>query len=150
MELGKIEELLKKYEEANTSVAEEKLLKSFFAEEEVPQHLESFKTLFGYYGAAKEEELSQDIRLNPKQKKQLLPRRWLSVAAAVVLGIGFYFAYQYQERTAKEEQALAIETYHKTKDALALMAVHLNKGKAQMAYLNEFENTKQKIFKNKK
>ncbi len=49
MELAKIEKLIEKYLEAKTTLEEEKILKDYFSKDEVPSHLEEYKTLFNYF-----------------------------------------------------------------------------------------------------
>ena len=54
MELDRIENLLEKYFEGETSIAEEKELKVYFSSGDVAQHLEQYKAIFGYFSEAKE------------------------------------------------------------------------------------------------
>ena len=49
MELARIEKLLDKYFEGETTISEEKELKVYFTGETVPSHLEKYKDLFGYF-----------------------------------------------------------------------------------------------------
>lgn len=44
----KIDELLDKYFEGETSCEEERELRRFFTEEEVPEHLQTYRPLFAY------------------------------------------------------------------------------------------------------
>ena len=44
-----IEELLERYFEGETSAAEEKLIRAFFASGEVPEHLAAYAPLFAYF-----------------------------------------------------------------------------------------------------
>ena len=46
MELAKIENLLEKYLAAETTLKEENVLKNYFSQENVPEHLEEYKSMF--------------------------------------------------------------------------------------------------------
>jgi len=67
--------------------------------------------------------------------------RWISVAAVAVLAFGIYFGKSYQEQREAEF------AYQETRKALALLAENLDKGNKKVAYINQFEKTKQKIYK---
>ncbi len=138
MELDKIEKLVEKYFEATTTVAEEQILRDYFAREEVAPHLRPYSPMFSYFSAAKNERYTGEVPL--KTRKNL--SRWISVAAVAVLVFGIYFGLNYQ----KQQQAEF--AYHQTKEALRLLAVNLDRGTEKVAYLNEFEETKQKIYNN--
>ena len=58
MNLQKIEKLIKKYEQGNTSLEEEKILMDFFRNEEVPYQLRSYMDLFYFMESSKKEELA--------------------------------------------------------------------------------------------
>ena len=51
-----IEELLERYFEGETSAAEEKRIRAFFASGEVPEHLAVYAPLFAYF----DEEIERD------------------------------------------------------------------------------------------
>jgi hypothetical protein len=53
MELTKIEILIEKYFQGETSIAEEKELRSYFSTSNVAPHLEQYKAMFGYFTEAK-------------------------------------------------------------------------------------------------
>jgi hypothetical protein len=55
---------------------------------------------------------------------------------------GIYFGKNYQEQREAEY------AYQQTKKALGLLASNLDRGTRKVAYLNEFQETKQKIYKN--
>ena len=138
MELGRIEKLLDKYLEASTSVAEEKELRTYFSQESVPTHLEQYAPMFQYFSMAKEERFTKHVPL--KTRRDYF--KWASVAAVAVLMFGIYFGNEYQKQKEAEF------AYNETKKALSLLADNFSRGTEKVAYLNEFENTKQKIFNN--
>ena len=142
MESGKIKKLLDKYFEATTTVAEEKVLREYFSKDGVSPDLAKYTPLFTYLSHAKEERFTKPVPL--KSKKYYY--RWISVAAVAVLAFGMYFgpgAYRdYQEQRQAEY------AYNETRKALSLLASNLDRGTEKVAYLNEFEQAKQKIYKN--
>jgi len=138
MELDRIEKLLEKYLEASTSVAEEKELRTYFSQESVPTHLEQYATMFQYFSLAKEERFTKQVPLKTRRNYF----KWASVAAVAVLMFGIYFGNEYQKQKEAEY------AYNETKKALSLLADNFSRGTEKVAYLNEFENAKQKIYNN--
>ncbi len=136
MELDRIEKLLEKYLEASTSVAEEKELRTYFSQESVPTHLAQYAPMFQYFSLAKEERFTKQVPLKTRRNYF----KWASVAAVAVLMFGIYFGNEYQKQKEAEY------AYNETKKALSLLADNFSKGTEKVAYLNEFENTKQKIY----
>ncbi|MCB0376674.1 MAG: hypothetical protein KDD04_12200 [Sinomicrobium sp.] len=145
MELANIEKLLEKYLEATTTVAEEQTLKQYFMQEEVAPHLQEYQPMFRYFSTAGEERSTRQGPL--KTKKNTWYLQWISVAAVAVLFFGVYFGSMLTEKDkgTVENPEMA---YYETKKALNLIAQNLNKGTEKMAYLNEYEATKNKIFNN--
>lgn len=149
MELDKIEQVLEKYFEGNTSVAEEKELKHYFASNQVAPHLEQYKTIFDYCQYAKQEKFKDRISVN---KNQLRVIKWLPIAASVLLlaSIGLIF---YKSNQKHEIQNVGTVNdpkvaFRETQKALDLVSKQLNKGLESVNYLNEYEQTKNKIFIN--
>lgn len=140
MELNNIEKILEKYLEAKTTIAEEKELRSYFSSPNVPSHLEQYKHLFQYFTIAKNETSSKSVPLKPRRKYY----KWLTVAASLILAIGFYIQNNTESNTQKEE---ALLTYYQTKEALQMVSNNFNVGAEKVAYLNEFENVTNQIFK---
>lgn len=143
MELNNIEKLLEKYFEGETSLNEEATIRQYFTTKKVPVHLEPYQDLFGYYTVKKSEALSKPIVLIKKFK---IPYKWLSVAAVSVFVLGTYI---YNNQVDKNRQAQLMQDYQTTQQALDLIAKNLNKGTLAIAQLQEFENTKNIIFKEK-
>lgn len=143
MELDNIEKLMEKYFEATTTVAEERTLREYFAQDSVAPHLEQYRPMFNYFSSAKEERYTKQVPLKPRVNYY----KWLSVAAAVVLTFGLYFGKQYQDRKQLELEQ-AEYAYQETKKAFELLAENFGRGTEKVAYLKEFEEAKQKIYNN--
>ncbi|TMU56886.1 hypothetical protein [Flagellimonas algicola] len=144
MELDNIEKLLEKYFEATTTVAEEQTLQAYFSQKEIASHLEQYRPMFNYFSIAKEERYTKQVPLKPRRNYY----KWLSVAAVVVLTFGIYFGNLYQIEREKEERERAAYAYQETKKAFELLAENFGKGTEKVAYLQEFEVAKQKIYNN--
>lgn len=138
MELDRINKLMEKYFDATTTVAEEEVLREYFLNEKVAPHLEQYIPLFQFFSTAKEEKFTKQVPLKPRKKQY----KWLSVAAVAVLVFGIYFGNRYQEKREAEY------AYQQTKKALTLLAANFSRGTEKVAYLKEFEVTKQKIYNN--
>ena len=140
MELAKIEKLISKYLEAETTLEEENILKNYFSKDDIPIHLVEYKKLFNYFTNNSLDISTKTISLPQKS----LSLKWLSVAAMIILFVGIFSIYQ-KNITEKEEARLA---YIETQKALELISHNLNKGHGAIAQLQTFENTQNKIFKN--
>ena len=165
MALINIEQLLEKYDNAETTLAEEAQIKAYFEQEDVPKHLESYKMLFQYVSHTKQEQFTKDVPLQPKHTKVY---RWISVAAIAVLMLTAYFQVnQMNQKTTLDdlshEQLMA---YNQTMEvfnlvssklnkgtenaaALSLVSSKLNEGAENLSHLNEYNKATNKIIKNK-
>ncbi len=148
MALDRIETLLEKYFEATTTITEEKELKAYFASPDVAQHLEHYKPIFGYTIQAKQEQFTATIPLQSKKRTKVV---WLSVAAsvAVLLGVSFFTLHHYNQPKPQDLGSINDPevAFRETQKALAMISEHVNKGIGSMNYLNEYEQSKHKIFK---
>jgi hypothetical protein len=139
MELSKIEQLLVKYQDAETTLQEEATLKNYFLSGNVSPHLQEYESMFSYFAFSKTEISIKPIQLKTKKKNW----KWLSVAASVVLLISIYTGNSYvQNQNAKAQYAEVLNT-------LKMLSSNLNKGNEAMASLYVYEDTVNKIFKNK-
>jgi hypothetical protein len=148
MALDRIEQLLEKYFEAETSIAEENELKAYFTSPDVAQHLEQYKSIFGYAVQAKQEQFSATNPLITTKRKSVV---WISVAASVVVLLGVSVVTYHHYNQPKSNDLGTYDdpevAYRETCKALAMISEHVNTGIESMNYLNEYEQTKNKIFK---
>lgn len=151
MEFNKIEDILEKYFQGETTIAEENQLKEYFSSPDVAQHLEQYKPMFGYFSQVKEQKSTQTIPLKTKKRNVA----WLSIAASavVLLGIGTYFYTSEKNATPVTAQS-ELGTYDDpeealaaTQKALALLSNNVNVGIESVQYIKEYEHSKNKIFK---
>lgn len=148
MELDRIEILIEKYFQGETSIAEEKELKNYFSSSDVAQHLEQYKPMFGYFSQAKQEQFTAKVTLTPKKRNYTI---WLSIAASVVVMLGVSF-YVYNNSFASSNEDLGTfdspeMAFKETQKALDLLSKHVNTGIESMSYINEYQQSKDKIFK---
>jgi hypothetical protein len=147
MELDKIEALLLKYDEGNTSLAEEKFLQEFFAGKEVPPHLEHYRLLFAY--TTRERTSSYSGTVNFKSKKRRIA--FVGIAASIILAIGLFISINTGQEDFAGQDLGSIEdpeeAYFKAKETLQMVSAALNTGKEELIYIEEFEKAKNKYIK---
>lgn len=146
MELHKLESLLKRYDDGETSLEEEKLLKKYFHSENVPNHLKEYEVIFNF----SEEE--KKIH-HPGKFKLKSDRKWYAVgiAASILIAVGVFTFQENEQQNLSQNELGTIETpeeaYYKAKEALQMVAQIMNNGKEELVYLNEFNKTKNQIIK---
>jgi hypothetical protein len=155
MESDRIEIILEKYFQGESTIAEENELKNYFSSPNVAQHLEQYKPLFGYFSQVKEQRLTQEIPLQTKKRNVA----WLSIAASAVLllGIGSYFYLNNTNNTTPVVAKSDLGTYDSpeealaaTQKALAMVSHNVNTGIESVQYIKEYEQSKNLIFKQNK
>lgn len=150
MESQIIEKLLDRYFEAETSAAEEARLKSYFTSGEVAPHLQQYIPMFCYFEQAKTEHFTKEVSYVPKQSRISAGKRkvysWVAIAASIVILMGIVVQQENQvsEFGTYEDPELAME---KTREALQMMSLYMNSGTEELAYIEEFNSTKNKIVK---
>ncbi len=158
MVLDNIEGLITKYEQGETTLKEEALLKDYFSQETVAPHLETYKPMFVYFLATQQEQFTKDVPLKPRKINSIY--KWISVAAITVLMFGVYTQVN-KEPQYTEEQLLAYNqtvealnllssTFNKGTEnmqALDLMSSNFNKGAESLSHVETFTETTNKIFK---
>lgn len=150
MALDRIENLINKYFEGETSIAEENELKVYFSSSDVAQHLEQYQAVFGYFSQAKNQHFEATIPLKAKKRTIVA---WLSIAATVVVmfGIG---TFMYFNTTEKPTTLSEYGTYNdpkvalaETQKALTLVSEKISVGMGSVSYIKEYERSKNRIFK---
>lgn len=136
--MTRIEELLEKYWEAETSQSEEKELRDLIHEAE---GYEQEKTLFKALNQFKAEE-PKKLSI-PKTKVRKLNTSWISWAASVSILLGSFWGWRVYERNQAEQKA-----YEEVMQAFAMIQNNLIKGQDQLAPLNDLKylNTTNQLF----
>jgi len=135
-----VKTLLEKYWEGESSLEEERQLRTYFQQKEIAPELEQYRSLFSYFEAQQSISMSGDIKagrfemeLEPKKKPTIIQNLW-RVAAAVALVVGSYSIYNnviaeenksivWEDTFETEEEALA-----KAKEVLLLVSRKMKKG----------------------
>lgn len=140
MESNKINELLDKYFEAETTSAEENTLKTYFAGENVAREHLHYKPLFQHFAEQKQLKAPEWKPIVIHKRKQAF--RWAGVAAAVTLVIAL--RWQQHQKSQQQKAELA---YYQAKDALEMLSLNLNKGISEFSRVQNIENTINTLFK---
>ncbi|APZ47288.1 hypothetical protein BW723_13790 [Polaribacter reichenbachii] len=144
MELANIEKLVEKYENAETTLQEEAILKNYFTKEEVAPHLQEYSYMFNYFTTVKDETYTKTIKLEPK-KSNKINFKWLSVAASVMLLFSVFVGkIQYDEY---QDRKKAEEIYAQVNKGLQLLSTNLKKGEQAVAQLYKQEDKANKALK---
>jgi len=165
MEWNRIEALVEKYWEGETSVEEEKELKQFFSTSDPSQWPESLREvadLFRYYAAeeanqpldqAFDDRLLSQLKARPSGKENKLRPlypSWLKLAACLVLVVSLVLVFRNRktetlavQRTEQDTFEDPQKAYEETRKALLLVSVQLNRGKSyarEIRKINEAED----------
>jgi hypothetical protein len=134
----RIEELLEKYWEAETSQSEEMELRRLILEAE---DYEQEKALFKGLDQFKAEK-PKNLRI-PKAKNRKQNPHWLSWAASITILIGSFWGWRVYEQKQAEQKA-----FEEVMQAFALIQSNLSKAKDQLAPLNDLKylNTTNQLF----
>lgn len=152
MELAKIEQLVEKYFDGETTLAEEKELKTYFSSDNVAPHLVQYQSIFQFFVHEKEAQFSESLTLKNKNKKQFIG---LGIAASLVLLAGlltfFHLNNEAQKNSFNTNDLGQFESpeqaFKETQKALALLSSNVNVGMKSVNYINEYQNSKKLIFK---
>lgn len=143
MEPQKIEKLIEKYFNAETSLEEESRLRSYFSSGNVAPHLQEYTPLFGYFESSKEEKFSGRVNF---KKNDIRVYSWIAVAASIVVVAGLFFHEPGKTNGfgSYEDPEIAMQ---KTKETLQLVSRYMKTGTEELVYLQEFDNAKNKILR---
>ena len=148
MELKLVEQLLEKYFQGATTIAEEKQLKGYFASKDVAPHLAKYQSLFGYFETQKGIQFEQKLSLQPRKQNTV---KWIGIAASFIVLFGLATFYFFPSKTENVELGTfqnPEEAYVETQKALFMVAEQVNLGMKSVSHLKEYERTKKTIFKN--
>lgn len=141
MELQNIKNLIEKYFDGTTSIKEEKELKVYFSSNNVAPELKKYRELFSYFSSEQQTQTAQEIVIKPKTRFNF----WIAASIIVALGLGIvFFQPKEPDLGTFDDPEMALQ---ETQKALRLVSENINKGKEKMSYLQEYEKTKNTIFK---
>ncbi|HMQ49940.1 MAG TPA: hypothetical protein PKA00_21065 [Saprospiraceae bacterium] len=151
MDNKRINTLIDRYFEGETSLQEEAQLRRYFSQDEVPAELEKYQTLFQYFSGEAQAELGQDFderlfqQIEALDKKQPISAQakirslhfyLVRVAAVVVLALGVWWTVQHHLPKAAAEETAAVDwSKYEVKDpqqAFKLTAAALHKASAEL------------------
>jgi len=144
MELDKIERLLERYDEGETTLAEEKILREYFLVENVPEHLKSYQLMFSFSSLQADKSFDKEPTVISRKSRYA----WTSIAAILIVALGLFFFHNPSGNLNENDlgtisdEELALQ---KTKETLNMVSQFMNEGKSDLVYLKEFNNTKNKI-----
>ncbi|MEB2784624.1 hypothetical protein [Algoriphagus persicinus] len=135
----RIDELLEKYWEAESSLTEEQELRRLLQNAE---GYEDEKALFSSLRDISNEVPSLKM---PTKTVPIKTRNWMSWAASVAILVGSAWGWTVYEQKQAEQQA-----YMEVMQAFALIQTNLSKGQEQMTMLNDLKylNTTNQLFGN--
>ena len=146
MESNNIEQLLEKYFEGETSVAEEQVLKEYFRSENIAPHLETHRPWFSYFSNAKTQKMHSSPVLPSKKRFKIT---WIGIAASLLIAVGLLTFWD--KPSEKQEDLGSFEdpeiAFRETQKALAMLSENVNVGIQSLEYVNEYEKSKNVIFK---
>lgn len=153
MEAKKQSEIVKKYWNGESRLAEERaLLNSDLngVEADEKGHFENIKQFSELsLGVDFEEAIMKEISTREPKVRRLVPSWLMKVAAVFVLGLSFYYLYQPMQLLEEPTEIAAIEdpeeAFEVTKQALLLISEKLNKASAVDVGLEKFETAQHKI-----
>jgi hypothetical protein len=153
-----IAQLLDKYWEGETTLAEDKMLQTFFASETIPVEFQAFQSIFQAKNDIQTQTLSTDfdtnllailkektketeketkvIQLQTAQSAELQKWRWMAgIAASIALILAVYIVLPKTETVeiakielTEEEHEKALVAYEQTKMALMFVSATMNHG----------------------
>lgn len=144
MESKAIAILLQKYDAGETSLQEETQLREYFSStHKIPQKWQPYRVFFEYFTEAQKESF-------PKQRtpKPITLQPWMAVAAMIAVVLTVFFTRMENLNTTRtpnpEELDLVFEQFQTN---IQRVSNHLNKGTEQIAYLEYWNTTTQKLIK---
>ncbi|GER59183.1 hypothetical protein [Patiriisocius marinus] len=145
MELNNIEQLLESYFEGTTSLADEQILRNYFATDLVDDSLKQYSSLFNAMTVSASETSTTTFTV-PVTEKKPFNKWWLSIAASIVIVLGVA-GFVFSENSLTQEEQKALAALKQSKEAMLLLSNNLQKGTSQLQLVETFSKTKNKFLK---
>lgn len=151
MNFQRINKLLEKYYDGETSLAEEKDLRSFFETEEVPRNLKFARDQFRFYSRSyRQEHTDEDFEEKFLEKLRHLDtvalrsnrRTWMfmisSAVASIVILITLFFHFNMFTRNIEDTMSNPETAYNEAKKVMYFVSEKFNKGTGQLQAVGTF------------
>lgn len=147
MEQKEIEILLIKYFEGQTTIEEEKKIKTYFSSNKIAEVHKQYQSLFNYI----QEEQKTTYKNITKNSNYRLNFNQIAIAASflLALGIGSVIYINQKSNIVKEDLGTYDNpeiAFKETQKALNLLSSNINVGIKSVEVINEYENAKNRIF----
>jgi hypothetical protein len=159
MDSKKIEELLNKYWNCESSLEEEQQLREYFRNQDIPQQWSETASLFRYFDAHKKKELNdisfersviEKVQAKKKGKIHSLVFNTMRIAAGItVLMVAIWFV---REEVRKSDPQEIVDTYddpklafEETKKALKMISRSFGTAETQAKKINLFNEVQREI-----
>jgi len=140
MTTEQINRILEKYWDGDTSVEEERALRTFFSGDSVPEELKKYQPLFLWKTKQLQIKGSKTLKTGFKKSPSIQWYPFLKIAASVLLiftlGIGFYTHYEqekYMDRIFSETYSNPEDALQETKNVIGRISSVLNLAKDKRA-----------------
>lgn len=163
MDLDRIEGLLAKYWECETSLEEEKELRAFFNQPDVPEKLKAAAPLFEYYEAEAgprtldssfDDRVLDQLTSIPAERKGKVRKLFYDLARVAAVGLilltaTYFIREQYLEDKDDPYMADTFEdpkqAFEETKKALMMISKNFNKGRKEAKKIGIFNDAQEKV-----
>ena len=145
MELARIEKLLEAYFEGNTTLAEEKTLRNYFTSDSVAPQLQEYQPLFEGFNIAQQEVSHREL-IVPNNNVVNPKVWWYGIAASAVIAI-IVANFMFTGPSMSQEEKEALTAFNESKRAMILLSENFNNGTGQLAVMNQFTESKNRILK---
>jgi hypothetical protein len=154
MNIQRIEKILERYYNGETSLEEERELRDFFSGEKVPPNLVSIRDQFTIADHSKDGDVLSDdfdekilsqlqhdnIIHMPRSKRQRI--FWMAgIAASILILVGVFFKSNFYTNKIEDTFSDPEIAYHETKKILQFVSSKLNKGTENLDQMNKFDNS---------
>lgn len=153
MNTREVEQLIEKFYEGETTLAEERILREYFGRDQIPDELAEHKPLFAFQQKERDAEIPDplfDRALFPKISEDepgvvtLVTKRSrtvyiASLAAAVILLAGIAVTFVLNLNADKQFSSQDKLAYAQAHEALMIVSSNMNCGVSQVRYLQAFD-----------
>lgn len=143
MELNKkyIAKLISLYENGESSLEQERELKTYFSSGDYDKEFEEYAMLFKFFESEAETNYDEEVVI-PNTRSNF---SWINIAASICIVVGGLWFYNYYSQQQELEEAKI--AFEKTQDALNLLSHNMNQGLEKLEYVEVFSQKTNKILK---